>query len=253
MHVLIRGGWFGRGGVSKRLERATVDMKRWCKVNLGKMPSLSKFSADNLCLKKDCFPASRALLEQLFLEGFVFVMFCNIWLRTSIPCNKELRAKGYDAYLILKWLSSILRNVEDPKYEVLESLLSCADMFATMLCKGPLFFSMEEARALSIVGEGFLKLYLQCATEAPHVYKLRPKWHMVHHLVLEPLIRPSHRNPASDSTWMDEDFIKRIGRLIRRTHRRTSAFTCLQMYLILLKQKLRLFEGWNVVLGLGKE
>ena len=55
MHKLVRGGFFGGGGVDVRLHRATLRLRRFCKAS-GKKTALRQFSQDNLCLKKGVFP-----------------------------------------------------------------------------------------------------------------------------------------------------------------------------------------------------
>ena len=55
MHKLVRGGFFGGGGVDVRLHRATLRLSSFCKASR-KRTALRKFSQDNLCLKKGVFP-----------------------------------------------------------------------------------------------------------------------------------------------------------------------------------------------------
>lgn len=55
MHSLVRGGYFGDGGVSVRLHRATMRMRDWCKLNK-KTTALRRFTADNLNFKGQQFP-----------------------------------------------------------------------------------------------------------------------------------------------------------------------------------------------------
>ena len=160
----------------------------------------------------------------------------------GLECQ-ELRAKGYDAFAILRWLREELAEVTDPQYDHISAMVWLADSWVTMLCDGEDFISENCAKQIQVLGESFLKLYLQAAHLQPKVWKIRPKWHLVHHLILDAAMRRSHRNPSRDSTWMDEDWMKKVTRVIRRTHRKTSPLTTLQRYLMFLQQKIRLHAG----------
>ena len=118
-----------------------------------------------------------------------------------------------------------------------------------MICDGEDWLSADSANQIKIVGEAFFKVYLQAAHEQPQIWKIRPKWHLAHHLVLEAAMRPSHRNPSRDSTWMDEDFMRKVARVIKRKHKKTSALTTLQRYLMFLKQKFRMYSDESAARG----
>ena len=83
---------------------------------------------------------------------------------------QELRAKGYDAFAILRWLREELAEVTDPQYDHISAMVWLADSWATMLCDGEDFISETCAKQIQVLGESFLKLYLQAAQ--PKVWKM---------------------------------------------------------------------------------
>ena len=124
----------------------------------------------------------------------------------------EMKAKGYDVHTAASFMG-VLGQAEN-------------------------FLSDEQAKHVEVVGEAFLKVWVSQAHLHPAVYRVRPKFHVLHHCVLEAAQRPSRRNVRLDSTWMDEDFMKKVSKIIRRTHRKTSPLTTLQRYLLVLKDEL---------------
>lgn len=220
MHVLVRGRWFGIGSAQKRLERATTSLKDFCKA-IGRQVSLSRLTQDNLTLKKDKFP------DPWLLTGFV-----------HLPAQ-ELRAKGYDSFLILKWLADLLKQNVPAEFSEVAALVWCADTFVSMLCEGAMFLSEQTAVQVQYCGEAFMKLYLQQVDKQPRVWKLRPKWHMCFHLAVEANSRPSRRNPGADSTWMDEDWIKRVSRIIRKCSKNSAPRNTCHRWLLMFQQTLK--------------
>lgn len=149
----------------------------------------------------------------------------------------ELQSKGYDTYVCLKWLKQEFTPTAG--LEVEYALLWFAEAFLQVLTCGEAFLSNEAAEHMKLCGEMYLKLWLWKVHEQPAFFKVRPKLHMVHHIIMEACYRPSHRNCNADSTWMDEDWMKKVARTIRRTHKRTTPLTGIQRYLVHFMQKLR--------------
>ena len=204
LRALLRSGHFGHGSIPIKLARATTRLKSWCRLTKRSV-AFRKFSRDNLCLKSGTFP--------------------------------EMKAKGYDVHTLLVWLGDTWPvNAEglDAEY----TLLYTAASFMGVLGQAENFLSDEQAKHVEVVGEAFLKVWVSQAHLHPAVYRVRPKFHVLHHCVLEAAQRPSRRNVRLDSTWMDEDFMKKVSKIIRRTHRKTSPLTTLQRYLLVLKDEL---------------
>ena len=206
MRSLLRAGHFGQGSVPIKLARATTRLKSWCRLS-GRAVAFRKFSKDNLTLKSAEFP--------------------------------EMKAKGYDIHTLLVWLQDIWPvNVHglDTEY----ALLYLAASFLGVLAEAENFLTWEQAKHVEVVGEAFLRIWISQVHRFPAVYRARPKLHVLHHCILEAAHRPSHRNVRLDSTWMDEDFMKKISKIIKKTHRNTSPLTTLQRYLLVLKDELQI-------------
>ena len=153
--------------------------------------------------------------------------------------SKELHAKGYDCYVILRWLHETLETQPSPDpCQKVRALIFCADSFTSCLSTGDMFLSAEEATHAKVMGETFLKLYISLIHDHPTVWHLRPKVHMLWHLSCDAWLRKSRRCPLLDSCWQDEDWLKHVARLLRRCHARTAQLTLLQRYLLLLQSKL---------------
>lgn len=118
------------------------------------------------------------------------------------------------------------------------TLLWLANSFMTVLNDAGSFLTMEESEHVRVTGELFLKTWIAQAHAHPALYRVRPKFHILHHCLLEAASRSSRRNVREDSTWMDEDFMKKVARILKKTHRRTTARTSLQRYLVFLRGEL---------------
>ena len=204
MSSLVRSGHFGLGGLPLRLERATIALKAWCKMNRRNVV-FRKFSADNLTFK-----------------------------RGKVP---EMKAKGYDCFVVLAWLAAEFPSDRDD-LRMEYALIWLADSAMQVLSHAGSFLTDLEAEHVRVVGEQFLKVWIAAAHGRPMQFKVRPKFHILHHAFLEASSRPSRRNVWEDGTWMDEDWIKKISWIIKKTHRRTSPRTVLQRYLVFLRQEL---------------
>ena len=79
---------------------------------------------------------------------------------------------------------------------------------------------------------------LQVVHSNPKIWRMRPKFHLLSHL-FEEGARASQRNPNENAIWMDEDWVRRVARIIRRTHKDTSCLTVIQRYLLFLCQNLK--------------
>lgn len=206
MRALLRIGHFGLGNVPMKLAKATLRLKTWLK-NTKRSVAFRKFSRDNLSLKAGSHP--------------------------------EFKAKGFDVYTVLMWLAHIWpMDVQGVDAEY--TLLYTANSFMGILALADGFLSYEQAMHVAVVGEAFLKVWIGQAHAHPDIYRVRPKLHVLHHCILEGSERPSRRNVRLDATWMDEDFMKKVSRIIRQTHRCTSPLTTLQRYLLLLKDELQI-------------
>ena len=150
--------------------------------------------------------------------------------------SKEFRGKGYDTAVVGQWLLHELQHASDEHLKMY-MLVWSADFVLKQLHSGD-FLSGEACKQIKLVGEYFLRLYLTMAALEPGRWMVRPKLHMFHHLVANVADTPSGRSPHLDATWMDEDWLKKIARILKQTHKNTCARSSLSRYLLLLKQRL---------------
>ena len=157
----------------------------------------------------------------------------------TLALAEELHAKGYDSFVILQWLRCELDTTPPPQScRKLSSCVWCADTFMTILCGAEPFLADDEVQNVQTVGNAFLKVFLSLHNDQPHVWRIRPKFHLLWHVVNDPALRPAKRNSSLDSTWLDEDWIKKIQRVLRKCHKVTAPKTLLQRYLVALRSKL---------------
>lgn len=192
-------------------------------INAGQLPLLTSTSSSRLEYWKHASVAfKRFTRDNLKLKKHEF---------------PEMLAKGYDTYLVLRWLKEEFEGgIRGLEHEY--ALLWTSDAFLSVLSSGDAFLSAEEAEQVLTCGELFLKIWINRVHADPSTFRVRPKLHLLQHILLEATLRPSRKNCWQDATWMDEDFLKKVGRLVRRTHRRTAPKTGLQRYLVLLRHKL---------------
>ena len=194
--------------------------------------------------EKESFPRALFLQLSFFLSFFLCKQVVNtvtmfqVCFFTLAPAE-ELHAKGYDSFVILQWLRCELDTTPPPQScRKLSSCVWCADTFMTILCGAEPFLADDEVQNVQTVGNAFLKVFLSLHNDQPHVWRIRPKFHLLWHVVNDPALRPAKRNSSLDSTWLDEDWIKKIQRVLRKCHKVTAPKTLLQRYLVALRSKL---------------
>ena len=139
-----------------------------------------------------------------------------------------------------------------PSYNGLVMMLWAADTFMSCIQHAGPFLEQDEAATVSVVGYMWLTSYIQLANQAQanreYLFKCRPKMHMINHTIDDAIARLSRRNPAQDTTWMDEDYIKSVMRMKRKMDYRTMSTHCLFRFLVVTKQSLlkalKADNGW---------
>lgn len=149
---------------------------------------------------------------------------------------KELRAKGFDTAVLGKWLLAELEKAPDWCNKIY--MLVWAADFVLVALHAADFLPERVSQQVTVVGEYFVKLYVTLAHEERGRWMIRPKLHLFHHLVCFPSECRSRRSPHMDATWMDEDWVKKTARILKRTHKLTCARNTVSRYLVLLKQRL---------------
>lgn len=191
-------------------------------------------------LRRECFQFLN--FQFTLFGGFLCIVawfVCTIS-KCTVSRSKELRAKGFDSYVVSCWLNDVLQRHPPPHCcQKVAVLLWLADSFMGVLSSAPDFMALPQREHVSAVGNAWLRLYIDLASNEPMNWRVRPKHHLLWHAVNDPLRRCSGRNPTADSTWLDEDWIKKIQRLCKKCHRVTAQKTVLQRWLVGLQQKLR--------------
>ena len=154
----------------------------------------------------------------------------------------ELHVSAADAGTCLAWLVQKLQ--EQPMEAPYDGLLGCAwasHSMVRMMMDGGFFLSLEEREAIQTVGSIYLLTYAKLAAIAQEqgelLFKVRPKYHVMTHLMTDIRFRGSGRNPAVDANWLDEDWVKWSLRMYRRMSRKTASENLLRRTLIIQKQR----------------
>ena len=216
LKILVQIRYFAGNSIEKSLGRASVRLRNFAKQN-GLMLTLKKLTEQNLSWASDVYP--------------------------------EIKCKGYDTYIVLSWLvkeievdppTSPVREVQDMLDEMCTALWS-VDSWLRMLTHAPMHLTDSQLLQKTVLGNIFMTTYVSLAqralVERKKLWRVRPKIHLLHHMVLED--RPSRLNPHYMSTWMDEDFIKRCMRVKKKTHKRQSTASTLSRWLLGVVAKLQ--------------
>ena len=153
-----------------------------------------------------------------------------------------LRCKGSDCMVYLAWLAWLVQQPGNERCPKLSTCLWASHGCVNIFHRGGIFLTSAEANEAHRLGMLYLNTYIFLAElalrENKKFYKIRPKLHLFHHIILDMQTRKSLRNPFNDSCWADEDMIGRMMRITSKTHVVTSALRSLQRYLLQLPRKL---------------
>ena len=203
--------------------------------------------------RKTTWPSNVGFSQRLRLNSVAWLCilhFCYrlpVFVWSGLPVIQEFKGKGHDAAVIVSWLFDELGGkVGLPAgCDLVATCVELAHHFMSGICGGDDFLDAERQHYIQACGHAFQVVYLTLAGQNSNVWRIRPKFHLLSHLIAEGG-RPSSRNPKENGTWMDEDWVKKISRILRRTHKKTSPQTVLQRYLLLLAQKLKRAEIWDL-------
>ena len=145
---------------------------------------------------------------------------------------------GYDNYVCCLWLEQILtaHSATFPDYcTMLWSLNQCMHI----LYNAPWFLSEEQRSQVKLLGTMFLRLYLKHAAEAVaasrFLFRVKPKFHLLHHI----LWSRRRCNAARYSTWLDEDFLKKISKTLQLTNAGNAQRRVLERWLLAMPESVR--------------
>ena len=209
VELLRRPGCFDGANQETRIENAYLSLKAYAAVH-DLQVKLSHFSKENLT-----------------------------W--GSQKCA-GLRCSGSDCAVIHRWLNDLFLQPGFNCDATLKLLVVTSHICLQTLMGGGHFLSEEELATVNHMGSVYLQCYLQEAaiarSEGDLKWKLRPKLHLIAHLFGDSCSRPSGRNPNWDNCWMDEDFIRRVIRVAKRTHVLSIARRGLQKWLLQIGESL---------------
>ena len=156
----------------------------------------------------------------------------------------SVACKGSDSTVLLKWLVSRLCEDSGVCPLVRTTLWAAHHWMRLLRTAGP-FLDSEQAESCFQLGTLYIKTYMCLASRSVSrgetLWKIRPKTHLCHHLALCARSRISGRS-FLDSNWMDEDYGKKITKILKKTHPKTSSRRALERYLLQLPFKMLLFE-----------
>ena len=197
------------GTIDQRLEQATTSLKRFAKTH-GHCLHLKRLSRSKIGWKQKQYP--------------------------------ELAAKGYDCYVVNCWLEELLGPHSDT-YGSLATLLYCSNRAIRVLYAADMFPTDAEKNTVRVLGELFSKTFVELAWEAVEQHELmwrcRPKFHVFTEL----LFMRRRVNPTLYATWMDEDFLRKMGHTLELTSARTAQARLLQRWLLRIPEQLRMVEA----------
>ena len=178
--LLCRSREFYSGSsIDKRLSQLTAELKSWCRSN-GEHLSLRRIHKNTLRWRGDMCP--------------------------------ELKAKGSDTFLCLRFLTHKIQHQAPTKYPGIVACAWAATQFVGVLAHGSIFLTAQESDTAYATGMLFIHSYLCLANESlwnsELLFKTRPKLHYLVHVVEELQSKACSRNPFFDSMFMDEDWIK---------------------------------------------
>ena len=216
-------------GIAARLERAYSLYKLWCLAE-GKSPTLKNFTKANFNFEK--------------FRHFAWV-----------------NAKGSEVTLLMMWLDFFLGSLlKSPKQEADKMLLKAmhqtihGGLTYTGVTHGHGIWLPRSCSQIQLRGgfaflRGYAWLAEYCTSQHVSGFRLRPKLHYFHHLLVETREQLSTGSEFSLSSvlWLcesNEDFIGRLSRVSRRVASRTAALRTTQRYLVKVRCLLdRLLPG----------
>ena len=124
------------------------------------------------------------------------------WSNKSYP---EFQGSGTDCHIVASFLESILEG-HHARYGDFATLLWSGNKAMRLLYESPNWFlDSNEKKTFGVLGRIFLHTFLRLANEAMQrhemLFKVRPKFHLVTHVVES----PRALNFSRYATWMDED------------------------------------------------
>lgn len=138
---------------------------------------------------------------------------------------------GYDAFVISRWLHSTLQPFT-AVYPEIATLLWTSNQAISLLYDAHFFLTPQEQDTVRTLGSLFLRTYLSLASQAlgrgQYLWRVIPKFHLLAHVFRCDRVC----NVAKHSTWMDEDYLKKVGKTLRLSPKPTIQHRCLQRWML---------------------
>lgn len=189
--------------VKARMLRASLEIKAWCKEHSKyRLPSRWHLSKTRLSLKRG-----------------KFVHYVG---------------KGWHVSVILGFLRDFMENLNvdsDLKMLVWSGDELMSFLHAERQNRG-LLLTEAGIHQVTVLGDFHLKMLLvasQKHTGFPtyRLFNVRPKFHGMSHILD---FASTGRNPVTQSCWMEEDWVRKVANLAKRTHARKTKLSTLQRY-----------------------
>lgn len=189
--------------------------------------------ADRLALGTDALKRF-AKTHRLPLRLRKFTKNKLTWGTNKYPC---LCVSGYDAYVVGRWMETLLASYQDV-YPEIYTMLWASNKAMSLQYHASRFLTIDEKASLQTLGDVFLRTYLYMASaslrEHKFLWRVRPKMHMLCHVFRSPRCV----NQSVYSTWMDEDFLKKCGKTLGLTTNKTAQKRLLERWLLALPRNL---------------
>lgn len=146
----------------------------------------------------------------------------------------ELMASGSDTHIVRNWLEELLvpYSGNSPEMCAYCTLLWSGNRCLRVLYNAGWFLDDEEKTNVRILGglyaQTFICLAWESVTSHTLYFRVKPKLHLFMHVVEH----PRHVNGSRYSTWMDEDFLKKVSKTISLTSSATAQVRVLQRWLM---------------------
>ena len=157
-----------------------------------------------------------------------------IWKSKAYP---GFASSGYDAFVVMRWLEALLSN-HTQRYPEIATLLWCSNQAISLMYSAGQFLTQTEKDNLDVLGGMFVSTFLSMAKksldEHKFLWRVKPKLHLLCHIFSS----PRYINQCWYSTWMDEDFLKKIGKTLCLTSVRSSQKRLLQRWCLSIPKNL---------------
>ena len=228
-----------------RLDMVQPDLLHVLNLGVGRM--LAGSILTTVLKEKTVFPGG-TIPEQLASATESFGLFCRsrgfqprmkkitlLRLNWKKDTYAELTCSGYDNYTICLWLQHTLED-HSGRYPEFSTLLWALNNAMSVLYGAGRFLTPDEKERVHVLGSTFLRSNMQCASRAVQenkfLFRVTPKLHALQHV----LQTRRTCNLAKFATWMDEDFLRRMARVLEITSSLTSQKRTLQRWLLQLPE-----------------